>query len=141
MNGHKVKYRGKDVSTGEWRYGSLVMMGKTPFIYEYGEDGSLTQHEVDPETVGESIYLTDMADKDVYVGDVIKGFDVKSGNNIWYVDFYAFNLSYRLINENKLEFLSLSFLTFLAGDLRVIGNIYDNKELRELVVDVKNKEE
>lgn len=79
---HDIKFRGKDIKTGEWRYGYYVpgiegndkhyivdglgtaLFGSSPY--------ALTVTEVVPETVGQYTGIDDKNSKGMYTGDVVR---------------------------------------------------------------------
>ena len=122
-----IFFRGKSIKTGEWVEGWFVPGNErkslNPSIFVYLlETQSFDCIDVDIESVGQFIGLTDKNDQMIFEGDVIKHKDelycVK-----WFVD--GLNAAY------------YPFVTFDDGfcvyseDCEIIGNIYDSPELKE----------
>lgn len=136
----KIIFRGKDLKTGEWRYGDLEIGRKTKIvrIHTYHEDGEYCQqYIVDENTVGQFTGLKDNDDKEIYEGDIIR---------FMYEDYSEYN-----INGYHHPVEVISAVTFEWGsymidgypcrlgaccdwaedecEFEVIGNIYDNPDL------------
>lgn len=121
-----IKFRGKDIETGELVYGVLIQrMGYMPSIlYPYEHDGKIRYAEraVERETVGQFTGLLDKNGKEIYEGDIYRYDNPNSINEVSYCaggGFTGFDLTPATHNENKLL------------DVEVIGNIHDNPELLE----------
>ena len=124
----EIKFRGKNIETGEWLYGNLQVPKKEGVGY-YMWDKEKFQREVDPETIGEFTSLKDRNGNDIYEGDIIS-FDYGVGEPV---------------SEDLIEvrFVRGVFAFLWNGDLddecpvssptrewaNVIGNIHDNPEL------------
>ena len=124
----EIKFRGKNIETGEWLYGNLQVPQKEGVGY-YMWDKEKFQREVDPETIGEFTSLKDRNGNDIYEGDIIS-FDYGVGEPV---------------SEDLIEvrFVRGVFAFLWNGDLddecpvsspkrewaNVIGNIHDNPEL------------
>ena len=63
-----IKFRGKDLNTGEWAYGDLEIHRKDSrrLIHSYNENGNYNrQYDVDEETIGQFTCLQDKNGTDV----------------------------------------------------------------------------
>lgn len=119
-----IKFRGKDIETGEWIYGDLIQrIGYMPSIlkvYEHAGKIRYTACAVKRETVDQFTGLTDKNGKEIYEGDIYRYDNPDSINEVSYCaggGFTGFDLTPATHNENKLL------------DAEVIGNIHDNPEL------------
>jgi len=138
----EIKFRGKDIETGEWRYGSLIKTydGRR-FIQESGQplDTSTPNtvfeaYEVDPETVGEFTGLPDKNSVEIYEGDVVEYEDYTHGA---FVSFSGKDIQPRnreaVVTGNLFSgvhlhgsALAYSSASEISSKLEVIGNIHDN---------------
>ena len=120
----EIKFRGKDIETDEWRYGSLIiernrayiLCGKLYFLDDISGQFSGV-YEIKPETVGQYTGLKDKNGKEIYEGDIV-GTPYNVGLvfmrlGCWFVE-----------NQKELGY-------FPQYEIEVIGNIYENPELLE----------
>ena len=125
----EIKFRGKNIETGEWLYGNLQVPAKKGVPYCMW-DKEKFQCEVDPETIGEFTSLKDRNGNDIYEGDII-AFNWKSCDGVDITDLL------------EVRFVRGVFAFLWDGDLDheanivspthewavIIGNIHDNPEL------------
>ena len=118
-----IKFRGKNIETCEWVYGFYTQGG---YIRE---DGTLKArhiihsdflYDVQEETVGQFTGLYDKNGKEIYEGDIVEINKEKYA----YIAFLLQTMGYCVVFPNY----DTSLQFFNSNDLKIIGNIYENKE-------------
>lgn len=130
----EILYRGKRVDNGKWTEGYLFKIWNKVFLL-WGMTGDCpNMEEVKPETVGQYTGIKDDKDVQIFEGDII---------NVHYDDGTSYLTEVRAygntlcvdIEYEQYNFTSIDFAVDEWQDegyeLRVIGNIYDNKEEEE----------
>lgn len=87
-------------------------------------NGMTTMFEVIPETVGEYTTLTDKNNRMIFEGDIVS---LKHFENFYAVTFHQGEFTF----DNHGDWYAMSW--FLAHNIEVIGNIFDNPELLEMI--------
>lgn len=129
-----IKFRAKDFD-GVWHYGSLVYSNILDAkIYSQTVKGSLKIPDwlfVTPDTIGQFTGLKDGKGKEIYEGDIVKW---KADNRLYAVIFKwgMFYASVEVCNEGTYGGFPLHSLTEHDDeDCEIVGNIYDNPELKK----------
>lgn len=119
-----IKFRGKRLDNGEWVYGYFYTIQEIEhYILQPCALGVL-HTEVIPETVGQFTGLFDKNGKEIYEGDIIKGFDIII--EVWYSEDRACFIAEMKEPQNDMVDILGGYDT---QRMEIIGNIYDNPDL------------
>ncbi|MBQ2979700.1 MAG: hypothetical protein IJE18_06285 [Bacteroidaceae bacterium] len=141
-----IKFRGKDIETGEWIYGHFFQrFGHYPVIVEpRPRYGKVMYCEIDVEgtTVGQFTGLTDKNGKEIYEGDILRGdeypYNCDGVDNYFVEIVWADNVCgfYRITHKkpnSTVRGISHGNWSELDEEdiksFEVIGNIHDNPKL------------
>lgn len=120
----EIKFRGKDLRTGSWVYGSLICgsdLSGSPFTQiEIADANDYRQYNVDPSTVGQFTGLLDDSEKELYDGDIIENINGVRLAIEWNDDTLRWQLSDGEPLNDGPNYGSTKYL---------IGNVTDNPEL------------
>lgn len=136
----EIKFRGKSEISHEWRYGSLVMIGKYPHIVEdcdVEEDGHHICQTSDrptwiiPETIGQHTGVKDANGVPIYEGDIIETINNPSIRHLIFYKEEQGRFIAALNGDIGNDFFGVCGLDDKRWNASkvVIGNIHDNPEL------------
>ena len=125
MEAENIKFRGKSKKTGEWLYGDLVrnVEGAFAIVPPLNYHGN---YEVDKETIGQFIGMTDKNENEIYDGDIIKTDDGLDISGYYKVSYDIDTTGFVCVGK---DFQCRPGIIEEFSDIVVVGNIYDNKEL------------
>lgn len=124
-----IKFRGKSIYDEEWLYGFLVKIEKDryaviPPLNDIDIGKSIGMYEVCTETIGQFTGLYDKNGKEIYEGDIIKGFDIII--EVWYSEDTACFMAEMKEPQNDMVDILGGYDT---ARMEIIANIYDHPEL------------
>lgn len=127
----EIKFRGKDIETGEWLYGYLVQpIGQDPSIYvqDVKTEGVASFFvDVEESTVGQFTGLLDKNGNEIYEGDIVVR-HFTDGDETYvctYIEEYACFAFDRDVKFGEYYY----FQKIDSPKLQIIGNIHDNPEI------------
>lgn len=129
-----IKFRGKDIETGEWIYGHFFQrFGHYPAIVEPRPHNTKLMYfevAVRDETVGQFTGLYDKDGEEIYEGDIIGCHNPDIKHLIFYNEKQGRFMA-ALNGDIENDFVGVCGLddSRWIGSKKVIGNIYDNPEL------------
>lgn len=117
----KIKFKAKQLNSGEWFEGDLVHLGNRVCIGGDNIKDGIT--DVDPETVCQFTGLSDCVSRDIWEHDLIHlaGFNY-AAEVIWSEGYYAF----MVVCENKHSYCLHSVIK--ACRIERIGNKFDKEK-------------
>lgn len=119
----EIKFRGKSVLNDEWIYGDLVHRINSPKTISPVQINGIGVKE---DTVGQFTGLLDKNGKEIYEGDIIKGFDIII--EVWYSEDRACFIAEMKEPQNCMVDILGGYDT---GRMEIIGKIYDNPDLNK----------
>lgn len=124
-----IKFRGKSIYDEEWLYGSLIKIERDryaviPSLNDIEIGKSIGMYEVCLETIGQFTGLYDKNGKEIYEGDIIKGFDITV--EVWYSEDKACFIAEMKEPQNDMVDILGGYDT---ARMEIIANIYDHPEL------------
>lgn len=143
-------YRGKRADNGEWVYGNIVLTEDKAYIlpdiadFTYGDNGNRIRIgcfvEVNTETVGQWVTLSDRKGKKIFDGDILKYLWAKtvSGKVLcvkfclkWSEDYHSYQCFAHGDKGYSYPDITMFDFGYNKDRFEVIGNIYDNSDLLE----------
>ena len=152
----EIKFRAKQVDTGEWLYGDLLQPNYERFLKNKDIGNFLDEYKIsileknfirndyviDPKTIGQYAGLVDIDGKEIYEGDIVQDMRIYANEYKNYGDTTVVKFCPKDVVKFCTEdvascgccydyFIGSGFKATLV-DLtccKIIGNIYDNPEL------------
>lgn len=120
----EIKFRGFNNFNNGWIYGSLVEIYEDCHILKEGKTFFDRHTKVDKDSIGQYTGLKDKDEKEIYEGDILQ---LPKGGIMyveWNDDFKMF-----VLVDPRGKKASLNICIYATEHIKVIGNIFENKEL------------
>lgn len=130
----EIKFRGRDIRTGNWLYGDLRRLEDRTLVIPTGENAFKASIDdcVHPNSIGQFTELLDKNDKEIYEGDILVWGEGEHKSAPLIVCFKHGSFGYIYCDWFH-SFAGNTNFTFNPFDtdvrFEVIGNIHDNPEL------------
>ncbi len=124
-----IKFRGKDIESGQWAIGDLHTLCDKPHIHTEHTSFPFAGKRsfVNPDTIGQFTGLHDKNGKEIYEGDIIRFVNgQKKVNGEWVDNEFIYTIEY-----SEGAFRGVLGLSKSLDAVEVIGNIHDTPELLE----------
>lgn len=120
----EIKFRGFNNFNNGWIYGSLVEIYEDCHILKEGKTFFDRHTKVDKDSIGQYTGLKDKYGKEIYEGDILEF----SKGGIMYVEWNDDFKMFVLVDPTGKK-ASLNICIYATEHIKVIGNIFENKEL------------
>ena len=127
MKMRTIKFRGKDIRTGEWFFGNLFdkdTCGRTHIGTT--RKGCLN---INPSTVGQFTGLLDKNGEEIYEGDILMFREEENCNDTLVVMWDKGSFVAEYPNRGEGACIRSNYFAAFPEMFRVVGNIHDNPEL------------
>lgn len=122
----EILFRGKDLETGEWLYGSFVKTSNHVYISAGGE---AFPKKVEPETVGQYTGLTDMNGNKIFEDDIIQSYHHREPMGVAVVYWQGSSFWCDLLSGSQFDGCNTLGEWDCECGIELIGNIFDNKDI------------
>ena len=132
----EILFRGKDLRTGEWVFGSFGIFteldGSGPMQYDIMAAQEESSHPVNPDTVGQYTGMTDKNGRKIFEGDILKGEYELDGAHGEFHEAVLWEGGSWAIQECGYDYTADILTDETAAECVIVGNIHDNPELMEV---------
>lgn len=124
----EILFRWKRVDNCQWIYGDLLTSNGTECEISDWNEVDYSRHDVDQETVGQCIGISDKHGIEIFEDDIVKYFEPNS--KTWHTRIVKWDWRFAGFGlfDKESEWCKESDWLKIK-DIEVIGNIHDNKEL------------